>query len=149
MSAGFLLGGTGMVLQGPAMMWTILGLRAPGVTLMRMPVLAWAQLVTCLMVAAAVVPLTASLILELPPAGPASLPAASQLPRERTCPACTRISAHASRHVTSSGWQNWGRHAWMSGRIQRARICRMRDPDGNEFCVIDHSELGSCARWPV
>jgi cytochrome c oxidase subunit I len=50
-AAGFFLAGAGMVLQGGTTLWTILRLRAPGVTLMRIPVFAWAQLVTCLMVA--------------------------------------------------------------------------------------------------
>ncbi len=52
-AAGFFLAGAGMVLQGATTMWTILRLRAPGVTMMRIPVFAWAQLVTCLMVFAA------------------------------------------------------------------------------------------------
>jgi len=42
---GFFLAGAGMVLQGGATLWTILRLRAAGVTLMRIPVFAWAQLV--------------------------------------------------------------------------------------------------------
>jgi hypothetical protein len=100
MSAGFLLGGTGMVLQGPAMMWTILRLRAPGVTLMRIPVFAWAQLVTCLMVAAAVMLLTASLILELLPAGPCQFACSWPTPRRKNLSACTRISTYEqARHI--------------------------------------------------
>ena len=42
----------GMMLQGSTTLWTLLRLRAPGVTMMRMPVFCWTQLVTCLMVAA-------------------------------------------------------------------------------------------------
>jgi cytochrome c oxidase subunit 1 len=47
------LAGAGMVLQGATTTWTILRMRAPGVTMMRIPVFTWAQLVTCLMVFAA------------------------------------------------------------------------------------------------
>jgi cytochrome c oxidase subunit 1 len=43
----------GMILQGATTMWTLLRMRAPGVTLMRIPVFCWAQLVTCLMVVSA------------------------------------------------------------------------------------------------
>jgi len=62
-AAGFFLAGGGMVLQGGATLWTILRLRAPGVTLMRIPVFAWAQLVTCLMVFAAFPALLAAMVL--------------------------------------------------------------------------------------
>ena len=62
-AAGFFLAGAGMVLQGGATLWTIVRLRAPGVTLMRIPVFAWAQLVTCLMVFAAFPALLAAMVL--------------------------------------------------------------------------------------
>jgi cytochrome c oxidase subunit 1 len=52
-AAGMFLAGAGMVLQGATTTWTILRMRAPGVTMMRIPVFTWAQLVTCLMVFAA------------------------------------------------------------------------------------------------
>jgi cytochrome c oxidase subunit 1 len=52
-TAGVFLAATGMTLQGGTTLWTLLRLRAPGVTMMRMPVFCWTQLVTCLMVAAA------------------------------------------------------------------------------------------------
>ena len=51
--AGVFLAGCGMILQGATTLWTILRLRAPGVSMLRIPVFAWAQLVTCLMVFAA------------------------------------------------------------------------------------------------
>ncbi len=59
-TAGVFLAGTGMMLQGGTTLWTLLRLRAPGVTMMRMPVFCWTQLVTCLMVAAAFPALLAS-----------------------------------------------------------------------------------------
>jgi cytochrome c oxidase subunit 1 len=52
-AAGMFLAGAGMMLQGVTTLWTILRMRAPGVTMMRIPVFAWGQLVTCLMVVAA------------------------------------------------------------------------------------------------
>ena len=52
-TAGVFLAACGMVLQGATTLWTILRLRAPGITMMRLPVFVWTQLVTCLMVAAA------------------------------------------------------------------------------------------------
>ncbi|MBV9446497.1 MAG: cbb3-type cytochrome c oxidase subunit I [Streptosporangiaceae bacterium] len=61
--AGFFLAATGMILQGVTTLWTILRLRAPGVTMMRMPVFTWAQLVTVLMVVAAFPALLAALLI--------------------------------------------------------------------------------------
>jgi cytochrome c oxidase subunit 1 len=52
-TGGVFLAASGMVLMGSTTLWTILRLRAPGVTMMRMPVFCWTQLVTCLMVASA------------------------------------------------------------------------------------------------
>jgi cytochrome c oxidase subunit I len=51
-TAGCFLAACGMILQATTTLWTILRMRAPGVTLMRLPVFAWSQLVTCLMVVA-------------------------------------------------------------------------------------------------
>ena len=51
-TAGCFLAACGMILQASTTLWTILRMRAPGVTLMRLPVFAWSQLVTCLMVVA-------------------------------------------------------------------------------------------------
>jgi cytochrome c oxidase subunit I len=48
--AGVFLVALGMILQAASILWTILRMRAPGVTLMRMPVFAWTQLVNVLMV---------------------------------------------------------------------------------------------------
>ena len=42
-----------MIIHGGTVLWTILRLRAPGMTMMRMPVFAWMMLVTCLMTLAA------------------------------------------------------------------------------------------------
>jgi cytochrome c oxidase subunit I len=56
-TAGVFLAASGLLLQGSATLWTILRLRAPGVTMMRMPVFTWSQLVTCLMVMFAFPPL--------------------------------------------------------------------------------------------
>jgi cytochrome c oxidase subunit 1 len=47
--AGVFLAACGMILQGATVLWTILRLRAPGVTMLRMPVFAWTMVVTCLM----------------------------------------------------------------------------------------------------
>jgi cytochrome c oxidase subunit I len=52
-TAGFFLAATGTLIQGGATLWTILRLRAPGVTMMRLPVFTWTQVVTNLMVFAA------------------------------------------------------------------------------------------------
>jgi cytochrome c oxidase subunit 1 len=50
--AGVFLVGLGMILQAACILWTILRMRAPGVTLTRMPVFAWTELVNVLMVLA-------------------------------------------------------------------------------------------------
>jgi cytochrome c oxidase subunit 1 len=50
--AGVFLVALGMILQGACILWTILRMRAPGVTLTRMPVFAWTELVNVLMVLA-------------------------------------------------------------------------------------------------
>jgi cytochrome c oxidase subunit 1 len=52
-TAGFFLAATGTLMQGTTTLWTILRLRAPGVTMMRLPVFTWSQVVTLLMVVAA------------------------------------------------------------------------------------------------
>jgi len=47
--AGVFLAASGMILQGATVLWTILRMRAPGVTMLRIPVFAWTMVVTCLM----------------------------------------------------------------------------------------------------
>jgi cytochrome c oxidase subunit I len=47
--AGFFLGASGMLLQSVTVLWTIVRMRAPGMTMLRMPVFAWTMLVTVLM----------------------------------------------------------------------------------------------------
>jgi cytochrome c oxidase subunit 1 len=42
----------GIILMGATTLWTVLRMRAPGVTLLRLPVFCWTQIVTCLMVLA-------------------------------------------------------------------------------------------------
>lgn len=51
-AAGVFMIGAGMMLQGGCVLWTILRMRAPGITMMRMPVFCWTQVVTTLMVLA-------------------------------------------------------------------------------------------------
>jgi cytochrome c oxidase subunit 1 len=60
-TAGFFLSATGMILMSTTTLWTMLRMRAPGVSMMRMPVFCWTQLVTALMVVAAFPPLLAAL----------------------------------------------------------------------------------------
>ena len=62
-TAGVFLAATGMILQGTTTLWTILRMRAPGVTLMRISVFSWSQLVTCLMVLAAFPALLAAMVI--------------------------------------------------------------------------------------
>jgi cytochrome c oxidase subunit I len=52
-TAGVFLAATGTLIMGTTTLWTILRLRAPGVTMMRLPVFTWSQIVTNLMVVAA------------------------------------------------------------------------------------------------
>jgi hypothetical protein len=72
---------------------------------------------------------------------PASLPAAGQLPGEKNLSACTRIStceqARQIERLAELG------AACVDAVSRRGGFVVMRDPEGNEFCVIDHSELGS------
>jgi cytochrome c oxidase subunit I len=51
-TAGVFLAAGGMILQGATILWTILRMRAPGVTMLRMPVFTWTELVNALMVLA-------------------------------------------------------------------------------------------------
>jgi cytochrome c oxidase subunit I len=48
--AGVVLATTGLLIQGVVLLWTVLRMRAPSVTLMRLPVFCWTEIVTCLMV---------------------------------------------------------------------------------------------------
>ena len=50
--AGVFLAAVGMMLLAGTILWTVLRMRAPGVTMMRIPVFAWSQVVTGLMVLA-------------------------------------------------------------------------------------------------
>ena len=43
------LAASGMIIHGGTVLWTILRLRAPGMTMLRLPVFGWMMLVTCLM----------------------------------------------------------------------------------------------------
>ncbi|MGE5135964.1 MAG: cytochrome c oxidase subunit I [Gemmatimonadota bacterium] len=46
---GVFLAATGMLILSATVAWTILTMRAPGMTMLRMPVFSWSMLVTCLM----------------------------------------------------------------------------------------------------
>jgi cytochrome c oxidase subunit I len=46
---GMIMGVSAMMIMSGCVLWTALRLRAPGVTLMRMPVFTWSEVVTCLM----------------------------------------------------------------------------------------------------
>lgn len=48
--AGVVLAAAGLLIQGVALLWTVLRMRAPHVTMMRLPVFCWTEIVTCLMV---------------------------------------------------------------------------------------------------
>jgi cytochrome c oxidase subunit 1 len=60
---GLILNGTSSILSGINFLATIFKLRAPGMTLLRMPILVWTQLVTSLLLMLAVPVLTAGLIM--------------------------------------------------------------------------------------
>jgi cytochrome c oxidase subunit 1 len=47
--AGVALAATALLIQSVALLWTILRMRAPHVTMMRLPVFTWGEIVTCLM----------------------------------------------------------------------------------------------------
>ncbi len=47
--AGVFLAASGMICQGATVLWTLLRMRAPGMTMLRMPVFSWTMAVTCLM----------------------------------------------------------------------------------------------------
>jgi cytochrome c oxidase subunit I len=51
--AGVFLAASGMITHGATVLWTILRMRAPGMTMLRMPVFSWTMLVTCLATLAA------------------------------------------------------------------------------------------------
>jgi cytochrome c oxidase subunit 1 len=52
-AGGMFMAAVGMILMGSTILYTILRMRAPGVTMMRMPLFSWTQTVTNLMVIAA------------------------------------------------------------------------------------------------
>ena len=58
---GVFLAAAGMILLAGTVLWTMLRLRAPGVTMLRLPVFAWTMVVTCLMTLAAFAALLAAL----------------------------------------------------------------------------------------
>jgi cytochrome c oxidase subunit I len=47
------LAASGMIIHGGTVLWTILRMRAPGMTMLRLPLFGWTMLVTCLMTLAA------------------------------------------------------------------------------------------------
>jgi cytochrome c oxidase subunit 1 len=47
--AGVFLAASGMIMQGATVLWTILRMRAPGMTMLRLPVFGWTMIVTSLM----------------------------------------------------------------------------------------------------
>jgi cytochrome c oxidase subunit I len=49
-TVGTFLAATGMILLASTMLWTVLRMRAPGMTMMRLPVFTWTEVVTCFMV---------------------------------------------------------------------------------------------------
>jgi cytochrome c oxidase subunit 1 len=51
-TAGVFLAASGMILMSATTLWTALRMRAPHVTMLRLPVFTWTQIVTCLMVLA-------------------------------------------------------------------------------------------------
>jgi cytochrome c oxidase subunit 1 len=51
-TAGVFLAASGMIAMGATTLWTVLRMRAPHVTMLRLPVFTWTQIVTCLMVLA-------------------------------------------------------------------------------------------------
>lgn len=61
--AACFLAATGMIIHGGTVLWTILRLRAPGMTMMRLPVFAWTMLVTCLMTLASFPSLLLAMVL--------------------------------------------------------------------------------------
>ncbi|HWF20546.1 MAG TPA: cbb3-type cytochrome c oxidase subunit I, partial [Acidimicrobiales bacterium] len=60
---GVFLSGLGMLLMGATVLWTALRMRAPGMTLLRMPVFTWSMVVTCLLVIASFPSLLAAMVL--------------------------------------------------------------------------------------
>jgi cytochrome c oxidase subunit 1 len=44
-----ILAASGMIIHGGTVLWTILRMRAPGMTMMRLPVFGWTMLISCLM----------------------------------------------------------------------------------------------------
>lgn len=48
--AGVFLAACGMILMGATTLWTVLRMRAPHVTMLRLPVFCWTQIITCLLV---------------------------------------------------------------------------------------------------
>jgi cytochrome c oxidase subunit I len=61
--AGVILAACGMLMISATVAWTILTRRAPGVTMMRIPIFAWAMLVTCLMALTAFPSLLAAMVM--------------------------------------------------------------------------------------
>ncbi|WP_225813604.1 cytochrome c oxidase subunit I [Streptomyces spinosus] len=60
---GVFLAVTGSILIGWTVLWTVLRKRAPGMTMMRMPVFSWSMVATCLMVVGSFPALLAALVM--------------------------------------------------------------------------------------
>ncbi|MCF6524530.1 cbb3-type cytochrome c oxidase subunit I [Streptomyces sp. JJ36] len=60
---GAFLSGSGMILQGWAVLWTALRKRARGMTMLRMPIFSWSMVATCLMVVGSFPALLAAMLL--------------------------------------------------------------------------------------
>ncbi|TQJ91249.1 cbb3-type cytochrome c oxidase subunit I [Streptomyces sp. SLBN-31] len=60
---GVFLSAIGVILIGWTVLWTVLRKRAPGMTMMRMPVFSWSMVATCLMVIGAFPALLAALVM--------------------------------------------------------------------------------------
>ncbi|MFR0357339.1 cytochrome c oxidase subunit I [Streptomyces sediminimaris] len=60
---GVFLSAVGMILIGWTVLWTVLRKRAPGMTMLRMPVFSWSMVATCLMVVGSFPALLAALVM--------------------------------------------------------------------------------------
>lgn len=60
---GVFLAVTGTILMGWTVLWTVLRKRAPGMTMMRLPVFSWSMVATCLMVVGSFPALLAALVM--------------------------------------------------------------------------------------
>ena len=121
---GVCLAAIGMMLLAGTVLWTVFRMRAPGVTMMRLPVFAWTQVITCLMVLASFSSLLAALGVLV--AGGSTRSCSPRTPGTwptRTCSGSTAIPSFTSCSSPSSAASP---RSWRPSQADVSSVIRLR-----------------------